>query len=234
MVQFFNFTDNIYKQRINEDWCIRFVFCCIMITSSKWKHFPRYWPFVWGIHRSPVNSPRKGQWRRALMFSFICAWINNWVNNHEAGDLRCHRPHYDITVMILSWAGANQFNPYPSCLIHSQWRNHHIAPVPVKQPWKKWVNVSHWWSARTADMTTTKQSVTELYTVLSCFALLWVYLQNCTCIFYHTHQRHPILTMCVLCNSQWIPISANCILMSGCPQGPFMMHKWVLMPCVLN
>ena len=37
------------------------------------KHFPRYWPFVWGIHRSPVNSPHKGQWRRALIFSFICA-----------------------------------------------------------------------------------------------------------------------------------------------------------------
>ena len=27
----------------------------------KWKHFPRYWPIVWGIHRSPVNSPHKGQ-----------------------------------------------------------------------------------------------------------------------------------------------------------------------------
>ena len=26
----------------------------------KWKHFPRYWPFVRGIHRSPVNSPHKG------------------------------------------------------------------------------------------------------------------------------------------------------------------------------
>ena len=25
----------------------------------KWKYFPRYWPFVWGIHRSPVNSPRE-------------------------------------------------------------------------------------------------------------------------------------------------------------------------------
>ena len=25
----------------------------------KWKYFPRYWPFVWGIHRSPVNSPHK-------------------------------------------------------------------------------------------------------------------------------------------------------------------------------
>ena len=27
----------------------------------KWKHFPRYWPFVRGIHRSPVNSPHKGR-----------------------------------------------------------------------------------------------------------------------------------------------------------------------------
>ena len=26
----------------------------------KWKHFPRYWPFVWGIHRPPVNSPHTG------------------------------------------------------------------------------------------------------------------------------------------------------------------------------
>ena len=39
----------------------------------KWKHFPRYWPFVRGISRSPVNSRHKGQWRGALMFSMICA-----------------------------------------------------------------------------------------------------------------------------------------------------------------
>ena len=32
----------------------------------KWRHFPRYWPFVRGIHRSPVNSPHKGQWRGAF------------------------------------------------------------------------------------------------------------------------------------------------------------------------
>ena len=37
----------------------------------KWKPFPRYWPFVPGIHQSPVNSPHKGQWRGALMF-FWC------------------------------------------------------------------------------------------------------------------------------------------------------------------
>ena len=66
----------------------------------KWKRFPRYWPFVRGIHRLPVNSPHKGQWRVALMFSVICAWINCWVNNREAGVLRRHRAHYDVIVMI--------------------------------------------------------------------------------------------------------------------------------------
>ena len=65
----------------------------------KSKHFPRYWPFVPGIHRSPVNSPRKGQWHAALLFSSICAWINDWVNNRKAGDLRRHRDHYDVIVI---------------------------------------------------------------------------------------------------------------------------------------
>ena len=39
----------------------------------KWKYCPRYCPFVRGIHWSPVNSPHKGQWHGALMFSLICA-----------------------------------------------------------------------------------------------------------------------------------------------------------------
>ena len=65
----------------------------------KWKHFPRNWRFVRGIHRSPVNSPHKGQWRGALMFSLICVWINDWVNNGEAGDLRRYPAHCDVTVM---------------------------------------------------------------------------------------------------------------------------------------
>ena len=65
----------------------------------KSKTFPRYWPCVRGIHRSPVNSAHKGQWRGALMFSLIFAWINGWVNNREADDLRRHRAPYDVTVM---------------------------------------------------------------------------------------------------------------------------------------
>ena len=65
----------------------------------KWKHFPRYWPFVREIYSSPVNSPHKGQRRGALMFSLICVWINGWVNTGEGGDLRRYRAHYDVTVM---------------------------------------------------------------------------------------------------------------------------------------
>ena len=67
----------------------------------KWKHFPRYWSFVWGIRRSPVNSLHKCKWHGALLFSLICAWINGWVNNRESGDLGRHHAHYDVTVMIL-------------------------------------------------------------------------------------------------------------------------------------
>ena len=59
----------------------------------KWKHFPLYWIFVRGIHRSPANSPHKGQWSGALMFSVICVWPNSWVNNHNAGDLTRRRAH---------------------------------------------------------------------------------------------------------------------------------------------
>ena len=75
-------------------------YICIHDDVIKWKHFPRYWPFVRGIHRSPVNSSHKGQWRGALMFSLIFARINGWVNNREAGDLRRHQAHCDVIVMI--------------------------------------------------------------------------------------------------------------------------------------
>ena len=54
------------------------------------------------------NSPVTGEFpaqrpvtRSFLMFSLICAWINSWENNREAGDLRRHRVHYDVIVMTL-------------------------------------------------------------------------------------------------------------------------------------
>ena len=71
--------------------------------STWWRHqmetFTALLAYVQGIHRLPVNSPHKGQWRGALMFPLNCAWINGWVNNGGAGDLRRHRAHCDATVM---------------------------------------------------------------------------------------------------------------------------------------
>ena len=80
----------------------------------KWKHFPRYWPFVRGIHRSPVNSPHKGQWRGALMFTLICVWTNGCVNNRETGDLRRYCAYYGVTVMH-----RLKFSLTPYCVICS-------------------------------------------------------------------------------------------------------------------
>ena len=51
------------------------------------------------LQHDDVIKWKHGQWRRALMFSLICAWINRWVNNREAGDLRRHHAHYDVIVM---------------------------------------------------------------------------------------------------------------------------------------
>ena len=68
-------------------------------NAIKQKHFPRYWTFVRGIHRSPVDSLHKDQWRGSFMFSLIYAWTNGCANHCDAGDLRRHRTHYDVTVM---------------------------------------------------------------------------------------------------------------------------------------
>ena len=73
--------------------------------TSWWRHQMETYSallasFVRGIHRWPVNSPYKGQWRGALLFSLICAWTNGWVNNREAGDLSRHRS----LILIKLWA----------------------------------------------------------------------------------------------------------------------------------
>ena len=62
--------------------------------AINWKHFPRYGPFVRRIHRSPMDSPYKGQWRGSL----ICTWTNGWTSNGDAGELRRHGAHYDVIV----------------------------------------------------------------------------------------------------------------------------------------
>ena len=84
--------------------------CIVVLSNSSssvrdtwWRHqmdtFSALLALCAGNSPVPVNSPHKGQWRRALMFSLMCAWINGWVNNREAGDLRRNRAHYYDNVM---------------------------------------------------------------------------------------------------------------------------------------
>ena len=118
-----------FKEYIRQEGVIRFnvvtspldillyltcIFICMMMSSNG--NMFRVTGFCegihrWllGIHRSPMSSPHTDQWRGALMFSFICAWTNSWVNNQDAGDLRLHHSHYDITLMwcriVIQWSG---------------------------------------------------------------------------------------------------------------------------------
>ena len=66
----------------------------------KWKHFPRNWPFVRGIHQSRWIPLTKASDAELWCFSLIYVWINGWVNNREAGDLRRYRVHCDVSVML--------------------------------------------------------------------------------------------------------------------------------------
>ena len=92
------------------------IFPVFMMTSSNGNMFrvTSFYagnsPATAGIHRSPVNSPHTDQWCGALMISLISAWTGSWVNNQDAGDLRRHHAHNDVTVMwcqiVIQWSGA--------------------------------------------------------------------------------------------------------------------------------
>ena len=50
----------------------------------------------------PGEFPAQRPVMETLMFSLICVWINDWINNREAADLRCYDAHYDVIVMVRS------------------------------------------------------------------------------------------------------------------------------------
>ena len=116
--------------------CIRYCCACFSWIHDdviKWKHFLRYWPFVRRIHRSPVNSPHKGQWRGALMFSVISTGINGWVNYREAGDFGRHRAHYDDIVMYTYFPCCSADSekamvlPRYQCRYHCEYASNHAT-----------------------------------------------------------------------------------------------------------
>ena len=55
----------------------------------KWKHFPRYLPFVRRILLTKASDAE-------LWYAFHLCLNKLWLDNGEAGDLRRHRAHYDV------------------------------------------------------------------------------------------------------------------------------------------
>ena len=102
-----------------------------VISAPWWRHqmetFSALLVLCAGNSPSPMNSPRKGQCRRALLFSLICAWTNGWVNNRGAGDLRRHCAHYDVITMP-AWI-TNYMHSTASPLKFAEWINNFIRTL---------------------------------------------------------------------------------------------------------
>ena len=52
-----------------------------------------------GEFTGPGEFPAQKQVTRSFDVSLICVWMNDWVNDGEAGDLRRYPAHCDVTVM---------------------------------------------------------------------------------------------------------------------------------------
>ena len=91
------------------------------------------------ILASPWGEFTEGQRRGALKFHLICRWTYGWANHWDAGDLRRHRAHYDVTVILgPSWIhvmssliGWNAPNSAPVCIDKHRYHEtlHACAPV---------------------------------------------------------------------------------------------------------
>ena len=72
----------------------------ITMTSSDWKIFR-----ITGLYEG--NQPVTGGFlsqrpeTRSFDVSLICAWTNGWANNRDGDDLKHHRAHYDVTVIMM-------------------------------------------------------------------------------------------------------------------------------------
>ena len=104
--------------------------CGAMMTSSNGNIFRVTGPLCGEFTGHRWIPHHKGQWRGALMLSLICVWINAWVNNGEACDLRRHRAHYDVIVkavrngkvdIMTTLSSQCQMDGHQNAMISSCW-----------------------------------------------------------------------------------------------------------------
>ena len=106
MMQSFNvfFDLHLNKRLIKQSrrWWFEMLSCSLWRHCNVWDLSERlsYWELIENISRKFTYN---GQWCRASMFSLIYTWTNGWLNNQDAGDLRCYHAHYDVTVMYGTW-----------------------------------------------------------------------------------------------------------------------------------
>ena len=97
-----------------------------------------------------------------------CTWINGWINNREAGELRRHRGHYDVTVicylrqhsqsfvvspceLLQGWVTAGKGMLWGGPLAKCSTARCVFLQLPPKQVWWSWQKVINW-SQQEADM----------------------------------------------------------------------------------
>ena len=148
----------------------------VKMSTTWWRHqmetFSALLALCAGNSPVPVNSPHKGQWRGALMFTLICTGINDWVNNREAGDLRRHLDHYDVSVMMASqitsplilyshvyWGGDQRKHQSSASLAFvmgiRRWPMNSLHKEPVTRKMFPFDGVimfcSHWWHCKLSE-----------------------------------------------------------------------------------
>ena len=84
-------------------WCPAVEWKVLMMTSSNENIF-RVTGHLCGEFTGPGEFPTQRPVTRIFDVSLICVWINGWINNREAGDLRRYRAHSDVIVMCCGYS----------------------------------------------------------------------------------------------------------------------------------
>ena len=71
-----------------------------MMTSSNGNIFRVTGPLCGKFTGNRWIPRTKASGAELWCFLWSAPWINGWVNNREAWDMRCHRYHYDVIVMV--------------------------------------------------------------------------------------------------------------------------------------
>ena len=122
--------------------------------------------------RPTVNFLHKSQWRRALMFSLICASINGWGNNRDGGDLRRHRAHYEAIVMAIRWHIRSRSYVDFGTLVFSDMQFH---PICIRYIW------TNLWNAFFVYQTGNNELMTKI---------MQMYTKELTSIYFHANTKY--------------------------------------------